>query len=74
MGLGIATVVDTVLASVLIYVLHNSRTGLKKSVRVLSGLCFVCGAGADLIALRFRTNSMLDTLIAYSVCTGTHSS
>ena len=32
MGLGIATVVDTVLASVLIYVLHNSRTGLKKSV------------------------------------------
>ncbi|PIL32314.1 hypothetical protein GSI_05560 [Ganoderma sinense ZZ0214-1] len=44
--LGIATFVDTVLAAVLVLVLHRSRTGIK------------------------ATNSLLDTLIAYTVTTG----
>ena len=64
-GLGIAVVVDTVLAAVLIYVLHTSRTGVKKSVNVpFRVLCVPLTVPCD------RTNSLLDTLIAYTVCTG----
>ncbi|KAM5544724.1 hypothetical protein V8D89_001622 [Ganoderma adspersum] len=44
--LGIAVFVDTILAAVLVLVLHRSRTGVK------------------------ATNSLLDTLIAYTVTTG----
>ncbi|PIL32272.1 hypothetical protein GSI_05517 [Ganoderma sinense ZZ0214-1] len=64
-GLGIATVVDTVLAAVLIYVLHTSRTGLKKSV-----VCCFAFRWMLIYVVDGRTNSMLDTLIAYAVCTG----
>nr|VWO94701.1 Atg26p [Ganoderma boninense] len=44
--LGIAVVVDTILAAVLVVVLHRSRTGFE------------------------ATNSLLDTLITYTVTTG----
>ncbi len=49
-GLGLAVVVDTVLAAVLIYVLHTSRTGLQKSV-VCSVVLRACGMDTDLRTL-----------------------
>lgn len=63
---GLAGVTDVTLASTLVFVFHRSRTGSKRCVRSISD----SDAHAEIRSL-CRTDSVLDTLIIYTINTGT---
>ncbi|KAJ2994130.1 hypothetical protein NUW54_g7604 [Trametes sanguinea] len=63
---GMAAVLDALLTAVLIYALRRCRTGMQRYT--MAGLCTIPPSHWE--TLPYRTDSLLDVLILYSISTG----